>query len=120
MEREARAKAREWLEPFVAQAKHYDLEIKTQYLYVTKDAEELNARPQQSYTYTLLAEIAQFGETDEDRIVVVSVDLLFVRLGRAAYRGVQSQSAKEELCGYLTDVLEEIATNGIEAYCKGN
>ena len=120
MEREARAKAREWLEPFVAQAKHYDLEIKTQYLYVTKDAEELNARPQQSYTYTLLAEIAQFGETDEDRIVVVSVDLLFVRLGRAAYRGVQNAHAKEELEEYLSDVLEEIGKNGIEAYCKGN
>lgn len=118
MEREARANAREWLEPFVAQARLYDLEIKTRYLYITKDLEELPSRPETGYTYTLLAEIARFGETDEDRIVVVSVDLLFVRLGKTAYRGVQNTHAKEELDGLFSEMLEEIGKTGIEAYCK--
>ena len=94
------------------------MELKTKYLYVTDDLEELTARPRRGYTYMLLVELAQPDEADEDRIVSVSVDLLRVRLGRSAYRGVQSQGAQEELCGYLTDVLEEIATNGIEAYCQ--
>lgn len=120
MEREIRAKTREWLEPFVAQAKHYDLEIKTKHLYITKDFEELNSRPQKGYTYTLLAEIARFGETDENRIVVVSVDLLYVRLGKTAYRGVQNVHAKKELDDIFSDVLNEIGKNGIEAYCKDN
>ena len=71
MERETRAEVREWLEPFVAQAKHCDLEIKTKYLYITKDFEELNSRPQEGYTYTLLAEIARSVEADENRTVVV-------------------------------------------------
>ena len=118
MEREIRAKAREWLEPFVAQAKHYDLEIKTKYRYITKDFEELNSRPQEGYTYTLLAEIAHFGETDENRIVVVSVDLLFVHLGKTAYRGVQNVRAKKELDDIFADVMNEIGKNGIEVYCK--
>jgi hypothetical protein len=120
MEREIRAEAREWLEPFLAQAKHYDLEIKTKYLYITKDLEEFNSRPQKGYTYTLLAEIAHPGETDEDRIVEVSVDLLFVRLGKTAYRGVQNEHAKKDLDDILSDVLHEIGKNGIEAYCKVN
>ena len=118
MEREIRAKVREWLEPFVAQAKHYDLEIKTTYLYITKDFEELKSRPQKGYTYTLLAEIAHFGETDENRIVDLSVDLLFVRLGKTAYRGVQNIHAKEELDDTFSVVLNEIVKNGIEVYCK--
>ena len=118
MEREIRAKAREWLEPFVAQAKHYDLEIKTTYLYITEDFEELKSRPQKGYTYTLLAEIAHFGETDENRIVDLSVDLLFVRLGKTAYRGVQNKLAKEELDDTFSVVLNEIGKNGIEVYCK--
>ena len=118
MEREIRAKAREWLAPFVVQAKHAGLEIKTKYLYITKDLEELNSRPQEGYTYTLLAEIAHFGETDENRIVVVSVDLLFVRLGKTAYRGVKNKGAKEELDDIFSDVLNEIGKNGIDVYCK--
>lgn len=118
MEREIRAKAREWLGPFVAQAKHYDLEIKTKYLYITEDLEELNSRPQKGYTYMLLAEIARFGETDENRNVVVSVDLLFVRLGKTAYRGVQNAHAKKELDNIFSDVLNEICKNGIEVYYK--
>ncbi|MBQ7335078.1 MAG: hypothetical protein IJW92_01210 [Clostridia bacterium] len=118
MEREIRAKAREWIEPFVAQAKHYDLEIKTKYLYITKDFEELNSRPYEGYTYTLLAEIAHFGETNENRTVVVSVNLLFVRLGKTAYRGVQNANAKKELDDVFSEVLNEIGKNGIEAYCK--
>ena len=120
MEREMRAKAKEWLEPFVAQAKCYDLEIKTKYLYITDDFEEFNSRPQEKYTYTLVAEIAHFDETDENRIVVVDVELLYVRLGKTAYRGVQNAHAKEEFDDIFSNVLNEVCKNGIEAYCKDN
>ena len=120
MEREIRSEAREWLKPFVEQAKEQNLDIKTTYRYITKDFEELNSRPQEGYTYTLLAEIAHLGETDENRIVVISVDLLYARLGKTAYRGVRNAHAKEELDYIFSDALNEIGKNGIEVYCKEN
>ncbi len=120
LEREARVEAREWLKPLASQAKQYDLDIKTKYFYVTKDFEELKSRPQKGYTYTLIAEVAHFNETDENRIVVISVDLLHVRLGKTSYRGVKSKHAQEELQITLSDVLNEISKNGIESFCKSN
>lgn len=120
MEREVRAEAKELLEPFVAQAKQYDLDIKSKFLYITKDFKELKSRPKEGYTYTLVSEISHFDETDENRIVVVSVDLLYVRLGKKAYRGVKSNVLKEELEFTYSDVLNEIYKNGIEIYCKNN
>lgn len=118
MEREVRAETRHWVQPFVAQARQYDLAMNAKYLYVTEDLQEWNSRPQEGYTYTLVAEIAEPKETDEDRIVTVSVDLLYVRLGKNAYRGVKNKRIKEELEDVFSDVLKEISENGIEAYCK--
>ena len=118
MEREIRADVRNWLKPFSDQAKQYDLDIKAKYYYVTKDFEELTSRPTAGYTYTLIGEIAHFDETDEDRIVLVSVDLLYVRLGRSAYRGVKNEHAYDDLQSAFSDTLNEIYQNGIEVYCK--
>jgi len=120
MEREIRAETREWLKPFMAQAKQYNLDIKPKYLYITKDFDELNSRPKEEYTYTLVAEISHFNETDENRIVVVSVDLLYVRLGKIAYRGVENKHIKEEFEFTFSDVLNQINKNGIDVYCKNN
>lgn len=120
MEREIRAETRELLKPFMAQARQYNLDIKSRYLYITKDFEELNSRPKECYTYTLVSEISHFNETDENRIVVVSIDLLYVRLGKTAYRGVKNKHTKEELEFTFSDVLKEINENGIEVYCKNN
>lgn len=120
MEREIRSEAREWLKPLVAKAKQQNLDIRTKYLYITKDFEELNSRPKEGYTYTLVAEISRFDETDENRIVVVSVDLLYVRLGKTAYRGVKNKHIKEELEFTFSDLLNEINKNGIEIYCKNS
>lgn len=107
MEREIRAKCREWLSPLAAQAKQYNLELKTKYLYITKDFEELRSRPQEGYTYTLIMEVAHPGETDEERIYVVSIDLIYVRLGKTAYRGVINEHIEEELRISFTDALNE-------------
>lgn len=120
MEREIRAEAREWLKPFIDQAKQYDLELKAKYFYITKDFEERNSRPKEGYTYTLIAEIAHFNETDENKIVIVSVDLLYVRLGKTSYRGAKNEHAQEELQMTISDVLNEINKIGIEAYNKEN
>ncbi len=120
MEREIRTETREWLKPFVAQAKQYNLDIRAKYVYITKNFEELNSRPKEGYTYMLVAEISHFNETDENRIVVVSVDLLYVRLGKTAYRGVKNKHIKEEFEFTFSDVLNEINNNGIEVYCKDN
>lgn len=118
MEREARAKTRAFLAPFQHQAAQQDLELRVEYLYVTEDFDELKSRPAEGYTYTALIEIAHPGETDEARIVCVSTDLLFVRLGKTAWRGVENEKALPELEEMLTETLREIAQNGIESYCK--
>jgi len=120
MERETRAEIREWLKPFIEQAKQYNLDVKANYFYITKDFEELKSRPKEGYTYTLVAEISHFNETDENRIVVISIDLIYVRLGKAAYRGVVNKHIKEEFEFMFSDVLNEINKNGIEVYCKNN
>jgi len=118
MEREVRAKAREWLKPFTAKAKLCGLELKADYIYVTEDFKEFKSRPEEGYTYTLVVEIAYPNEKDEDRIVCVSIDMLHVRLGKTAYRGVESPCAYEETAETLGSLFDEIKEKGIEAYLE--
>ena len=118
MEQEVRTQTREWLEPYIAQARLYDLSLKAKYVFVTKDFEEFKARPKEGYTYTLIVEIARPGEKDENRIVETSIDLVYVRLGKKAYRGVKNPNLQEEFQLTIPDVLNEIYKNGIEAYCE--
>ena len=116
MEREVRAEVREWLLPFIGQAKQLNVEIRAKYSYVTNDFRESNSRPDEGYTYTLNLEIAQPGETDDERIMILSVDMIYVRLGKTSYRGVKNKFAKEELELRLSEELDEISKNGFEAY----
>ena len=113
MEREIRATCREWLSPFSAQAKQYNLEIKTKYVYTTKEFKELKSRPREGYTYTLITELAHPGETNKERIYVASIDLLYVRLGKTAYRGVKNEHAEEELRFFLFDGLKAVSQSNI-------
>lgn len=108
MEREIRADAREWLKPILAQAKQNNLDVKLKYYYVTKDSKELKSRPQEGYTYSIDVEISHYNEIDENKIIVVSADLLYVKLGKTSYRGIKNQKAKEELQIDFSDVLEKI------------
>lgn len=112
MEREARAKAREWLKPLEIEAARYKLTIKSQYLYVTKNLEKLKSRPEEGYTYTLVAEIVPTDETDISHVTAVGVDLLYVRLGKKAYRGVKNKHAQEGLRLAVSAAITDI-TKGI-------
>lgn len=117
MERQARAKAREVLELLIDRAAFEGLELRTEYIYITKDQKELSSRPSEGYEYTLLMEICEKGETDENRVVLLSTALLYVRLGKTAYRGVENTVAREEIKLTVTDMLDEIRKNGIDEYC---
>ena len=108
MEREIRADAREWLKPILAQAKQNNLDVKLKYYYVTKDSKELKSRPQEGYTYSIDVEISHYNEIDENKIIVISADLLYVKLGKTSYRGVKNPKAKDELQIDFSDVLEKI------------
>ena len=110
MEREIRADTREWLKPVLAQAKQNNLDVKLKYYYVTKDSNELKSRPrpQEGYAYSVDVEISRYNETDENKIIVVSADLLYVKFGKTAYRGIKNKQAKEELQIEFSDVLEII------------
>ena len=118
MEREARARARKVISDLSDRAALRGLELRAEYIYITNDCEELKSRPENGYTYTVLVEISYPGETDEHRIVCTSVDLLRVRLGKTAYRGVEVRDAISVLKESVMDALKEIETNGIEAYCS--
>ena len=118
MERDVRAEVREWLNPLIAQAKQYDLDIKTSFIYITKDNEEWFSRPKEGYTYTLAAKIAHFNEADKNRAVTVKVDLLYVRLGKTAYRGVKNKHIGEALKYSLSDMLIEIGEKGIDVFLE--
>ncbi len=116
MEREARAKAREWLKPYEAELRRMGLTIRCKYVYTVDGGDEYNSRPDEGYTYTLVIEISRPDEKDEKRIVVLSEDLLYVRLGKTAYRGVENNLAEELLQQTLTRELREIAKIGFEEY----
>ncbi len=118
MERAVRANVRQELPPYESQLKQLGLELKVSFLYVDGGGEEHKSRPDSGYTYMVLVEMAHPGETDENRIVGVSADLLQVRLGRTAYRGVEMTTAIEELRFYLEDTIATIREQGIEAYCR--
>ena len=120
MEQEIRTKMRELINPLIAEAKLYNLDLKANYYYITENFEETLSRPKESYTYTLIIKISHFGETNEDRIITASVDLLYVRLGKTAYRGVVNKYIDEEFKAYICETLNEIYKNGIEVYCKEN
>lgn len=119
LEREVRAEAREYVAPFIEKAKEQGLYLRTEYLYVTRNMEELRSRPDEGYTYTLMTEISRFGEEDEDRMVVFSTDLIHVRLGKRGYVGVKCEAAGEDFEFTASDVLDEIKEKGIDAYCYG-
>ncbi len=120
MERTIRAQTREIIEPFVAIAKQHNLVLKPNFLYITEDFKELHSRPKENYTYTALVGISHPYERDESRIVEISADLIYVRLGKTVYRGVVNQDFEEELRFFLKDTINEIAKNGIEVYCRNN
>lgn len=120
IERKVRAVCRELLEPYIAKAKQCNLVLKPSYIYITEDFKELRSRPDEDYTYTLLMEISHPHETNENRIVLVSVDLIYVRLGKTAYKGILNENSAQELNETLSDVLNEIKINGIEVYCRNN
>ncbi len=119
MEGQMRSKMREMIAPLKEQANELGLSFQSKFLYITKDLVEQKERPKIGYTYTLEITICKPNETNEDHIVVLFVDLIYVRLGKTAYRGVENHCIEEELKFTVADVLEEMKTKGIEAYCEG-
>ncbi len=118
LEAETRRITEECVKLFVARLKQSDLRLVTEYLFLTGDFDELLERPKSGYTYIALFEIARQNETDEEKTVQVSVDLVNVRISKYTYRGVVNPSLKDEILESLADVTEEIEKNGISAYCE--
>lgn len=118
MERSARASLRTWLSVPTAEAAQYDLEVRTEYLYITEDDVEHRSRPLTSHTYTAVTYISRPGETEKDRIIVFCTQLLRVRLGKNAYRGVANVRAEEEFHTAWTEMMTQIRKKGFEAYLE--
>lgn len=118
MERDTRASVRKWIEMFVAEARQYDLEVRTQYLYITEDYEEYRSRPQSPHTYTAVISIYHPNETNEDHMIIFYTDLLHVRIGKKAYRGVVNLQAEDELKLSFSEIITEIKQQGFDTYVK--
>lgn len=118
LEREMKALAKQCIAPYHNEIVQFDLELRKRYVFLTSDFIELNSRPLEPYTYTVLVDISRPGETNEDNIWTISVDLLFVRLGRNAYKGVKNKNAMHELEESLTETVESIRNNKIECLNK--
>ncbi len=118
IEREIRAKVRGMLSPLSERAKENGYELRTEYLYVTKDLKEFKSRPNEGYTYTLVIEISKPNEKDEDLIACIDVELIFVRLGKKAYKGIINDKALSQLELSTSEALDEIVKVGIKEYCK--
>lgn len=118
-EHELRKNVKKWAEPYISEAKLYNFELRTKFLYVTEDFEELNSRPHNNYTFTVVTEIARPNERDENRILCIETKLLFVRLGKASYRSVRNRYAKEEFCIAADNALKEVKEKAAEIYRDG-
>ena len=118
MEREARDSVRKWIERFVAEARQYDLEVRTQYLYITEDYEEHRSRPQSPHTYTAVISTCRPNETNEDRMIVFYTDILYVRIGKKSYRGVANLQAEDDLKLSFSEIMTEIKQQGFDTYVK--
>jgi len=115
-ERELRKSAKEWLTPFEASANESGFTLKHRFVFVSDDLKTLNSRPRSSYTYTLFTDISRSGESFDNKTMSIDFELAFVRLGKTAYRVFQNKGVKEEIADTLTEILDDIKTNGIEEY----
>ena len=115
MERESRASVRSWIEPFIDEARQYDLEVQAKYIYITEDSEECRSRPQSAHTYTAVISICRPKETDENRMIVFHVDILHVRLGKKAYRGIINLQAEDDLKLSFSEILMQVKQQGFDA-----
>lgn len=104
MERKARDKAKQFLKPFVDQAKQQDFELQTQFLYMIGGS-IFPSRPQNSYTYIALVKL--LDKSTSSLYTEFSVDLVHARLGKNSYRGVNNENALQELELYLNDHLKQ-------------
>ncbi|MBQ4119464.1 MAG: hypothetical protein IJD45_03650 [Clostridia bacterium] len=120
LERQVKTNVSTLMERYSANAKLYNLKLKKNFIYITEEFEELSSRPKENYTYSLIVEISHFGETNTDRVVLVSIDLLYARLGKNSYKGVINKNLENDLVDYVENVLNEIYKNGIDVYCKNN
>lgn len=93
MERNTRAQARTTLAPYKAQAAQLGLKLTAKFRYITESGEAQNSRPKSNYTYTLVTELRRLNETDHNHVTVIHTELLRVRLGKTAYRGVWNKNA---------------------------
>ena len=118
IENQARGKAKDIVAPYHNEAVQYGFEIRKRFVYVTEKHEELNSRPPQGYTYTMMLEVSRPGETDEDKIWCVDIELVYVRVGKSSYKGIENKHAAEELQFWLRDALEGIKNGEFENWLQ--
>ena len=116
LERDVRAKVRSALEPILDRAVENGFHPYVEYFYVIPNGDRLRSRPEQGYVYEALVTITEEGEEDSRKKVQVSEELIHVRKGRSGYVGVESEKGTEDLKWLLSDTLDTILQNGIEAY----
>lgn len=108
-ERALRAEVRGLLAPYFDRAKQRDLTAELSFRYATEDGSESRSRPEEAYCYMAVITLSRHGETDEENFLEASVDLMRVRLGKTAYRGVRNPKRNDELKETAEALLAEIS-----------
>lgn len=116
-ERALRSHIRDWQIPLQDRAENQCLEFRSTFLYITDDFDEFKSRPKTPYTYIYEVEICRQGETEEEKIAYFSAELLYVRIGRNAYKYVENKYVNDELQDITAEV-EKIFSIGIDAYLE--
>ena len=105
MERELRAKTRDFLAPFVEKSSSLGLNLNAEYIYVTKGGERLNSRPKSHYTYTLELNVTSLDKAGNTPPACISADLIYVRCRKTGYSGSKNDSAYQKLQKEIEKIL---------------
>lgn len=116
LEREVRARVRSALQPILEKAVENGFHPYVEYYYVIPNGDRLRSRPEQGYVYEALITITEEDEKDSPKKVQVGKELIHVRKGRSGYVGVESEKGIEDLMWLLSDTLDTILQNGMDAY----
>jgi len=115
-ERAARKDVSACINMFTDRVGQYNLVMMPEYTYVTRDFEESASRPLERYTYKVTVNISELNETNKERIVSWSEDLVYVRITKTAYRAVKKRGAINSLSETLEIILDEIGKNGFKSF----
>ncbi len=118
LERETRKELSELLSSIRDRAAQYGIGIRADYLYITRSGEELRSRPDEGYSYTAEITFYEKGKNERENKLSFYLDLISVRLGKTAYRGIKEDGIFDHLKEEADWIIKDIAEKGFAEVMK--